>query len=36
MKLFTDAEIVKEYFVSVSSLLFDKFSNKNQIYRKLK
>lgn len=31
MKPFTDAKIVKECFISASSLLLDKFSNKNQI-----
>jgi len=36
MKPFTDAEIVKECFISASSLLFDKFSNKNQIISEIK
>jgi len=31
MKPFTDAKIVKECFINASSLLLDKFSNKNQI-----
>lgn len=36
MKLFTDAEIVKEFFTSASSLLFDKLSNKYQIIWEIK
>lgn len=36
MKPFTDAEIVKECFISASNLLFEKFSNKNQIISEIK
>ncbi|XP_023212740.1 general transcription factor II-I repeat domain-containing protein 2-like [Centruroides sculpturatus] len=36
MKPFTDAEIVKECFLSASNVLFDKFSNKNQIISEIK
>lgn len=36
MKPFTDAEIVKECFVSAADILFDKFSNKKQILSEIK
>jgi len=36
MKPFTDAEIVKECFISASNVLFDSFSNKSQIISKIK
>lgn len=36
MKPFTDAEIVKECFVSAANILFDKFSNKKQILSDIK
>lgn len=36
MKPFTDAEIVKECFVSAADILFDKFSNKKQILADIK
>ena len=36
MKPFTDAEIVKECFVSAADILFDKFSNKKQILSAIK
>ncbi|XP_023228929.1 protein ZBED8-like [Centruroides sculpturatus] len=36
MKPFTDAEIVKECFLTASNVLFDKFSNKNQIISEIK
>lgn len=31
MKPFIDAEVVKEYFINISNLLFDKFTYTNQI-----
>lgn len=36
MKPFTDAEVVKECFLSASNILFDKFSNKSQIISQIK
>lgn len=36
MKPFTDAEIVKECFISAANILFDKYSNKKQILSYIK
>jgi hypothetical protein len=36
MKPLTDAEIVKECFLSASEVIFDKFDNKNQIISQIK
>lgn len=36
MKPFTDAEIVKECFISAANILFDKYSNKKQIVSDIK
>ncbi|KFM69639.1 Zinc finger BED domain-containing protein 5, partial [Stegodyphus mimosarum] len=36
MKPFTGAEIVKECFLTASSVLFDKFNNKNQVIGEIK